>query len=128
MSIRTRSKGSPLSAALCTAVTAFAPGVIDRLGGKPPAYAQSHQNDPLGAAVVREVVRFIRDEGLVERGRETADLLLAGLKEIAARTGLIREIRARGLMLAIDLKDDDEVSLGLGSGSRTWLSYRCLLA
>jgi acetylornithine aminotransferase len=92
-------------------VTAFAPGVIERLGGEPPSYAQSHQNDPLGAAVAREVVRTIRDEGLIERGRAIADLLLNGLEEMRARDGRIRAIRARGLMLVIELADDSALTL-----------------
>ena len=45
-------------------VTAFAPRAVDRLGGRPIKYAQSHQNDPLGAGVAREVIRVIREDGL----------------------------------------------------------------
>jgi acetylornithine aminotransferase len=48
-------------------VTACAPRVISRLGGRPIPYSQSHQNDPLGAAVAREVVRTVREEGLSSR-------------------------------------------------------------
>ena len=91
-------------------VTAFAPGVIERLGGRPMMYAQSHQNDPLGAAVVREVVKVIKQEGLIERGKAIADRLLSGLEGIKDRTGKIQEIRSRGLMVAIELKDDPEAS------------------
>ena len=91
-------------------VTAFAPGVIERLEGRPFKYAQSHQNDPLGAAVAREVVRTIREEGLIERGREIAALLVSGLEAIRARTDRVREIRARGLMVALELRDDAEAS------------------
>ena len=94
-------------------VAAFAPGVIDRLGGEPVRYAQSHQNDPLGAAVAAEVVRVIRDERLIERGREIAAVLRAGLAGIQARTGLIREIRARGLMVAIELDDGPGTPLAI---------------
>jgi len=85
-------------------VTAFSPGVIDRLAGKPVKYAQSHQNDPLGAAVVREVVHIIRDEGLIERCKDLATLLMGGLNEVKARSGRIKEIRGRGLMIALELK------------------------
>jgi acetylornithine aminotransferase len=92
-------------------VAAFAPRVIERLGGQPVPYAQSHQNDPLGAAVAREVMRVIQDEGLIERGREIAALLLAGLQGIQARSGRIEDLRARGLMVALELKDDAEASL-----------------
>jgi len=91
-------------------VTAVARTVAQRLGSRPIAYAQSHQNDPLGAAVAREVVRVMRDEGLVERGRETGEWLAARLAAVAARSGRIAQIRRRGLMIAVELKDDAEAS------------------
>ena len=91
-------------------VAAFAPGIVERFGGAPLKYAQSHQNDPLGAAVAREVVRTIRDEGLIARGAELAAFLTAGLQAIQARTGRIAELRGRGLMLAIELLDDPETT------------------
>lgn len=87
-------------------VTACSEAVADRLGGSTPRWSQSHQNDPLGAAVAREVVRVIRDEGLVERGREAGRWLRDGLEGIARRTGRIAEVRARGPMLAVELDDD----------------------
>jgi acetylornithine aminotransferase len=80
-------------------MTAFAPGVVSRLGSRPVKYAQSHQNDPLGAAVALEVARVIREEGLIERGREIGATLVSGLEGIKTRTGQIKEIRARGLMV-----------------------------
>jgi len=89
-------------------VTAMSSAVADRLGDATVDYAQSHQNDPLGAAVVREVIRTIREEGLIERGRDLAAALLCGLERIQAESGRIREIRARGLLVAIELEDDDE--------------------
>ena len=92
-------------------VAAFAPAVVESLGGQPIKYSQSHQNDPLGAAVVRAVIQVIREEKLIERGREIGAALLAGLHGIAARTGQIAEVRARGLMLAIELSDDAETTL-----------------
>jgi acetylornithine aminotransferase len=95
--------GYPVSA------TTFRPGVVERLGGEPMKYAQSHQNDPLGAAVAREVIRIIDGDGLIERGREIADLLMAGLATIAERSGLISEIRGRGPMIGIDLEDEPGV-------------------
>ncbi|MBN2460979.1 MAG: aspartate aminotransferase family protein [Candidatus Cloacimonetes bacterium] len=91
-------------------VTAFAPGVIEQLGEKPLKYAQSHQNDPLGAAIALEVMAVIKDEGLIERSKGIASLLLSGLTGISERTGLIKEIRSRGLMVAIEFKDDSETS------------------
>ncbi len=91
-------------------VAAFAPGAIDRLGGEPVIYAQSHQNDPLGAAVAREVVAVIEEDGLIERGKGIAGRLVDGLGEIERRSGRIEEIRSRGLMIAVELSDDAQSS------------------
>jgi acetylornithine aminotransferase len=87
-------------------VAAFAPVVLERLGDRVVRYAQSHQNDPPGAAVVREVIRVIEEEGLIARGRALGERLLAGLRRIQERTAIIREVRARGLMVAVELEDD----------------------
>jgi acetylornithine/N-succinyldiaminopimelate aminotransferase len=88
-------------------VAAFAPRAAARLGGGPLKYAQSHQNDPLGAAVVREVLHVIREEGLIERGREIGLLLRAGLEEVRAHAPRLREVRSRGLMVALSWSGDD---------------------
>lgn len=92
-------------------VTAFAPRVMDRLGNRPVNYAQSHQNDPLGAVVAREVIQIIREDRLIEKSLEAASLLVAGLDEIMSRNDRIKEIRARGSMVAIELNDDPQASL-----------------
>jgi acetylornithine aminotransferase len=91
-------------------VAAFGREVASRLGDRPIPYAQSHQNDPLGAALAREVVRVIRDEGLIERGREIGALLSSGLAAIQDRAPRIREVRGRGLMVAVELDDDPQAS------------------
>ncbi len=87
-------------------VAALGPRVVDRLGGEPIHYAQSHQNDPLGAAVATAVVRTIDDEGLLSRAESLAVMLGDGLDAVRIRTGRIAQIRARGLMAAIELVDD----------------------
>jgi acetylornithine aminotransferase len=86
-------------------VTAFAPHITARLGNKPVNYAQSHQNDPLGAAVAREVVRTIRDEGLIAKSVATARTFMSGLEDLTKRTDRIRQVRGRGFMVAIELED-----------------------
>jgi acetylornithine/N-succinyldiaminopimelate aminotransferase len=92
-------------------VAALGPAVIDRLGDAEVKYAQSHQNDPLGAAVVLEVIGTIREEGLIERGRRVSAVLVEGLEKVKARTGMVKDIRARGLLVALELKDDPSTSL-----------------
>lgn len=100
--------GKGIGAGYPVSVTAFAPGVADRLPGGTVKFAQSHQNDPVGACVAREVIRVIREDGLVERGRETGERLHAGLESIRSRTARIRAVRGRGLMLAVELEDGPE--------------------
>ena len=86
------------------AVAAFSNHVIERLGDEPVKYAQSHQNDPLGAAVAREVLRVIDEDRLVERSSEIGARLSTGLGAIAEASDLIAEVRSRGLMQAVELK------------------------
>ncbi|MCF8107820.1 MAG: aspartate aminotransferase family protein [Desulfohalobiaceae bacterium] len=67
-------------------------------------YMQSHQNDPLGAAVAKEVLAIIEEEELIQqaatKGSRFFDMLNV-LKDDRIITG----VRGRGLMLAIDLCD-----------------------
>jgi len=102
-------------------VTAFAPGTIERLGDEPVNYAQSHQNDPLGAAIALEVIRVIREERLIERSKDIGTTLTSGLERIKARTGRIVDIRARGLMVGLELRDD-------ANGSFTVRTHRELVS
>ncbi len=88
------------------AVAAFAPRAAGRLTG-PPAYAQSHQNDPLGAAVLLAVVGVIEDEGLIDRARAVGDRLSAGLEQLAAEVSGIAAVRSRGSLIAMDLAGGD---------------------
>lgn len=77
-----------------------------RLNGKPVLYGQSHQNDPMSIAVAREVVRIIKVENLIEKSKKISETLFVGLEKIKTNTGKIKDIRGRGLMIAIELRDD----------------------
>ena len=57
------------------------------------------------------VSSVVHEEALLERGREIAERLRVGCEGISARTGRIVEIRERGLMIALELKDDADASL-----------------
>ncbi len=91
-------------------VTAISPNVINQLGEGQLKYAQSHQNDPLGAAIAREVIRIIIDERLIEKSKDVATMLINSLEEIKEQTAKINKIRARGLLIALELKDDAKAS------------------
>ena len=94
--------GHPVSA------VAMRSSVIDALRGTDFHYAQSHQNDPLACAVAEEVLRVMREEGLVERSADVGTFFRRGLEELAGDHDIIREVRGRGLMLAIEFQPDRE--------------------
>ncbi|MDD3642022.1 MAG: aspartate aminotransferase family protein [Candidatus Krumholzibacteria bacterium] len=89
--------GYPVSA------TVFSPRASELLGDREIKYAQSHQNDPLGAAVAREVIRTIKEEGLIERGARMGEVLIEGLRSLAARSAAGDQVRGRGLMAGVSL-------------------------
>jgi acetylornithine aminotransferase len=69
---------------------------------KPFKYAQSHMNDPLGAAIVREVLRTITDEDLIAESERKGRLFLGKLESLVDPE-ILPEVRGRGLMMAADL-------------------------
>ncbi|EGV27553.1 Acetylornithine transaminase [Thiorhodococcus drewsii AZ1] len=68
-------------------------------------YMQGHQNDPLAAAVVREVIQTITDENLIEGARKKGVKFHAQLESLVDGKVAIG-IRGRGLMFAIDLASE----------------------
>jgi acetylornithine aminotransferase len=96
-------------------VTALAPHVADRLADHPVPYAQSHMNDPLGAVIAHTVLEVIQRDGLIARGQDIAAMLMAGLDGIRKRTGVISALRARGLMVAVVLEDNDRATRTTGT-------------
>jgi acetylornithine aminotransferase len=69
-------------------------------------YSQSHQNDPLGATVVNEVIGTINDEKLVERSRRLGEKLMTSLENMRKPGSILKEIRGRGLMIAVEFTRD----------------------
>jgi acetylornithine aminotransferase len=92
--------GYPVSAA------AFSSEVAEVLEATGFHHAQSHQDDPMGCAVVREVLRVLPQEGLVERSARLGKVLLEGLSDLAARKTSVREARGRGLMAVLEFEPD----------------------
>ena len=74
-------------------------------------YAQSHQNDPLGCAAAKEVLATLRDERLVERSAVVGKWFLQELESVAARHDAVREVRGRGLMLAMEFHHNAQPSV-----------------
>lgn len=87
-------------------IIAISESISEKLATKHFVYAQSHQNDPLGALIAGEVIRIIEDENLLEACIQKGNNLKEQLEDIKKKYPVIKEIRGRGLMLAIELYKD----------------------
>jgi len=65
-------------------------------------YAQSHQNDPLGCAVAKEVITVLREENRIERGNQVGTYFLEGLKRLGEKHAIVKDARGRGALLALE--------------------------
>jgi 4-aminobutyrate aminotransferase-like enzyme len=70
---------------------------------EPGDHASTFGGSPLPAAVAVAVLDAIRDENLLARAAAIGERLAEGLKVIQEKTPLVTEVRARGLMIAVDL-------------------------
>jgi acetylornithine aminotransferase len=73
-------------------------------------YAQSHQNDPLGCAVAREVIATLMQGNWIEIGDSNGDYFLAGLKALKDKYAVVKEARGRGMLLALELHPNAPIS------------------
>jgi len=74
-------------------------------------YAQSHQNDPLGSAVVNEVISIIKNKNYIQKSAEKGTLLESELKILMTRHEIIKEVRGIGLMFALEFHKDKKFNL-----------------
>jgi acetylornithine aminotransferase len=88
-------------------VTALTRPIWELLESKPFKYSQSHQNDPLGAAIAKEVIQVIKEENLIEKCRILGSHFLSQLQQLQKNVSIIKDIRGRGLMMAIEFEDED---------------------
>lgn len=68
---------------------------------RPGQHGSTFGGNPLACAVARAAMRVLIDEGMIENAARQGARFLAGLQDI--RANVIRDIRGRGLMLAIEL-------------------------
>ena len=85
--------------------------VADKIEASGFRYAQSHQDDPLACAVVKEVLSVIRDNDYIQRAAHMGIVLEEELKTLMKKHACIKEVRGVGLMYALEFSD--EASIGL---------------
>jgi acetylornithine aminotransferase len=74
-------------------------------------YAQSHQNDPLGCSVAKEVINILREENWIEKGNAIGAFFLEGLKRLERNYSIVKEARGRGMLLALELHPQEGFSV-----------------
>lgn len=92
--------GYPVSVAAINRTT------VGELEMNPLKYAQSHQNDPLGAAIVREVIREIENNDLIAKAGQKGPVFLSKLKSLVDHE-IVLDVRGRGMMFAMDLPNKE---------------------
>ncbi|HYG57357.1 MAG TPA: aspartate aminotransferase family protein [Symbiobacteriaceae bacterium] len=90
--------GYPVSAVVVS------PAVAEMVECSGFQYSQSHQNDPLAAAIAAEVLVSLEEEGLIEQAGRMGDLLGRHLLALQRRHRLVAGVRGRGLMWGMELQ------------------------
>jgi len=70
-------------------------------------YAQSHQNDPLGCAVVKEVITIIENNNFIQRSAKMGTVLEYELKSLLKIHKCVKEVRGIGLMFVMELQQEE---------------------
>jgi acetylornithine/N-succinyldiaminopimelate aminotransferase len=91
-------------------VVAMTRDCAEKLEASDLHYAQSHQNDPLGCAVVREVIAVIRENDLIARGVSIGEYFLEGLQQLSKKHPMVKEARGRGMLLALEFHPHESIS------------------
>lgn len=74
-------------------------------------YAQSHQDDPLGCAVVKEVISIIENNDFIQRSAKMGAILDYELNSLLKKHKCIKEVRGVGLMFVMEFQKDENIPL-----------------
>jgi acetylornithine aminotransferase len=83
--------------------------IANQVEAKDFIYKQSHQNDPFGCATANEVLNIFKEEHMVERSFQIGEFFMNQLLEIQKTCSCVKDVRGRGLMLALELSIDNVV-------------------
>ncbi len=72
----------------------------------PGEHGSTYGGSPLACAVGYAVVKFIVENNLAENARQVGNYFLEALRNIRQRFGFIREVRGKGLLIAVEFDQE----------------------
>lgn len=78
---------------------------------KPGEHGSTFGGNPLACAVAMEAIQVLVDENLAQNARDRGIELRLGLEEIQSEFPVIKEVRGRGLLNAIEINEAEEGNL-----------------
>lgn len=93
----------PVSAVLCSNE------VMDCL--KPGQHGSTYGGNPLAARVAMRALQVLEEEGMILNAEQRGKELLEGLQALAQKFSLIKEVRGRGLLCAMELDQVEDSPL-----------------
>jgi ornithine--oxo-acid transaminase len=71
---------------------------------QPGQHGSTFGGNPLACAIARAALKALTEEGMIENSAAMGEYFMAGLRSI--RSNIVREVRGRGLMLAVELNPE----------------------
>jgi ornithine--oxo-acid transaminase len=78
---------------------------------KPGEHGSTYGGNPLACAVAQEALQVVLDEDLASKAEYLGEIFRSGIRDIMAETDLIRLVRGKGLLNAIEVNTDEESDL-----------------
>jgi ornithine--oxo-acid transaminase len=75
---------------------------------KPGEHGSTFGGNPLACAVANVAIDILGDEDLVENAEKRGNQLMKFLQTLQAKTALIREVRGKGLLCAIEINTEED--------------------
>jgi ornithine--oxo-acid transaminase len=75
---------------------------------KPGEHGSTFGGNPLACAVANVAIDILEDEDLIENAEKRGKQLMKFLQTLQAKTALIREVRGKGLLCAIEINTDED--------------------